>query len=139
MSGWGIKYLEAFRGCVNNFIARKEAFMSSKTLFGLPFITLLFNTIDNLVKNGLEVKKELEAVFALEFYVTVIENYPGKINEVIPNVLKKCVNYLKINTGIVFRSGIYQVVSPPYFLPPPQISHPPQIFRSPWPSGTTHR
>ena len=54
MQGWGIKYLEAFRGCLNNFIARKEAFLSSKSLFGVPFITLLFNTIDNLVKNGLE-------------------------------------------------------------------------------------
>jgi len=60
--------------------------------------------------HGIKNKTDLECVYTMTLYITFIENYKGSIDNVILDILNKCLDYLQQKRTKLLNSGVFQVV-----------------------------
>lgn len=113
LEGWGQDYSNLMSPCFQNYIqkGRNVIFTERDPLFNLTYIELLFKSIDKLFVHGLELPQDIEAAPGLLLYVTLIENYPGEINNLISYFLDKVVEGLNKTKNSMIRKALIQVVA----------------------------
>jgi len=113
IEGWGTDYSSLIAPSLQNFIqkGRNVLFTERDPYFNLTYIELLFKSIDKLFLKGLEFPSDIDAAPGLLLYVTLIENYPGEINNLISYFLDKVIDGIARSKNSLIKKALIQVVA----------------------------
>ena len=113
IDGWGVDYIAEMIPCFQNYIqkGRNVIFTEKDPYFGLTYIELLFKSIDKVFLSASQGFEDVDIAVISVLYITIIENYPREIDNLIPYFLDKVIEWLPKSKSNSCRKMFIQIVS----------------------------
>ena len=102
---------ESMMGCFLNFIGKLgENFLTSSDIYGISFVELLFEMIRKIGNECLQRNNNADLCLALRLIIALIENFRGKIDDLIPQILDLSTELMKENRTENLKSVLIQII-----------------------------
>lgn len=113
ITGWAMDSLSEMIPPLRNFIkkGRNIIFTMRDPYFNMTYIELLFKSIDKSIVYCYNGSTDCEMGLLISLYITIIENYPGEIDNLIPYFLDKVIELLANARSNYMRKILVQTVS----------------------------
>jgi hypothetical protein len=110
--GWAAEYINEMIPIFQNYIqkGRNVIFSVKDPYFGLSYIELLFKSIDRVFQICFNGQSDVDMVIASILYVTVLENYPKQVDDILTYILDKMITILPKAKSSMMRKMVIQIV-----------------------------
>lgn len=129
---WSNEYINEMLPSFQNYIqkGREIIFQIKDPYFNIEFIGLLFKSIQKIYEICYDSSNDLEMAIASGLYITIIENYPGQIDDIVRTILAIVIENIPKSKSLVMLKMHLQIVFPFYLII--------LFFRFQWHYGIIH-
>lgn len=112
VTGWGSDYISEMVPCLQNYIQKGKdvIFKERDPHFNLTYIELVFKWIDRIHEICYNGTYDLDMALASQIYITIVENYPKQIDELLPYILDKALENFNKSRSNMMRKVLVQIV-----------------------------
>lgn len=112
VDGWATDYITQILPCLQNYIkkGRNVIFTARDPYFNLTYIELLFKTINKIYEKGYKRKSDFNMALMSYLYVTIIENYPKEIDNLMSYFLDVVLEHLPKIRSEMMAKALIQIV-----------------------------
>lgn len=109
--GWAYEFIDRIIPCFQNYIQKggQVLFTARDPHFNITYLELLLKTIERIYQLSITKKNYVEPTMITVLFLTILENYPKQVNDLVPYIIDKVITYGN-NESTDFKKALIEAV-----------------------------